>query len=44
MVLATAPAGLLVRPAVATLLGAIVGLERERTEHAAGLRTHACVA
>jgi putative Mg2+ transporter-C (MgtC) family protein len=32
-----------VRLAVATLLGAIVGLERERTEHAAGLRTHALV-
>lgn len=34
---------MIVRLAVAAVLGAIVGLERERTEHAAGLRTHALV-
>jgi putative Mg2+ transporter-C (MgtC) family protein len=34
----------LLRLIVATLLGAIVGLERERLERAAGLRTHALVA
>ena len=34
----------LLRLVVATLLGAIVGLERERLERAAGLRTHALVA
>jgi putative Mg2+ transporter-C (MgtC) family protein len=34
---------IIVRLAVAAALGAIVGLERERTEHAAGLRTHALV-
>ncbi|MGH7329014.1 MAG: MgtC/SapB family protein, partial [Polyangiaceae bacterium] len=34
---------MLIRLTVATVLGAIVGLERERTEHAAGLRTHALV-
>lgn len=28
---------------VATVLGAVIGIERERTEHAAGLRTHALV-
>ncbi|HUG60952.1 MAG TPA: MgtC/SapB family protein [Methylomirabilota bacterium] len=33
-----------VRLGVATLLGALVGLERERLERAAGLRTHAIVA
>lgn len=34
----------LLRLAVATLLGALIGLERERLERAAGLRTHALVA
>lgn len=34
----------LLRLGVATLLGVIVGLERERLERAAGLRTHALVA
>ena len=32
------------RLALATLLGGLVGLERERMERAAGLRTHALVA
>jgi putative Mg2+ transporter-C (MgtC) family protein len=36
--------GLLVRIGVAALLGACVGLERELTEHPAGLRTHMLVA
>ncbi|MGH7659925.1 MAG: MgtC/SapB family protein, partial [Vulcanimicrobiaceae bacterium] len=44
MVVAAAPAGLRFRLAVASFLGAIVGLERERTEHGAGLRTHVLVA
>ena len=39
-----APGELLLRLVAATLLGAIVGLERERLERAAGLRTHALVA
>ncbi|HYH11357.1 MAG TPA: MgtC/SapB family protein, partial [Thermomicrobiales bacterium] len=34
---------LLLRLAVATFLGAMVGLERERLERAAGFRTHALV-
>ena len=34
---------IVLRLAVATVLGAIVGLERERLERAAGLRTHALV-
>ena len=34
----------LLRLSIATLLGAIVGLERERLDRAAGLRTHALVA
>ncbi len=34
----------LLRLGVATLLGALIGLERERLERAAGLRTHALVA
>ena len=34
---------MMVRLAVATVLGAVVGIERERTEKAAGLRTHALV-
>lgn len=33
-----------VRLVLATLLGRLVGLERERLERAAGLRTHAIVA
>lgn len=37
-------ATILLRLAVATLLGALIGLERERLERAAGLRTHALVA
>lgn len=37
-------ATVLLRLAVATLLGALIGLERERLERAAGLRTHALVA
>lgn len=37
------PEDVLLRLAVATVLGAIVGLERERAEQAAGLRTHALV-
>jgi len=35
---------LLFRLAIATVLGSLVGLERERAESAAGLRTHALVA
>jgi putative Mg2+ transporter-C (MgtC) family protein len=35
---------LLLRLAIATVLGSLVGLERERAESAAGLRTHALVA
>ena len=31
------------RLALATLLGLLVGIERERREHAAGMRTHAVV-
>jgi len=34
---------MVLRLAVATILGALVGLERERLERAAGLRTHALV-
>jgi putative Mg2+ transporter-C (MgtC) family protein len=37
------PADILARLAIATVLGAIVGLERERAEQSAGLRTHALV-
>jgi putative Mg2+ transporter-C (MgtC) family protein len=37
------PEVVLIRLSVAVLLGAIVGLERERVESAAGLRTHALV-
>lgn len=37
------PEDVLLRLAIATILGAIVGLERERAEQAAGLRTHALV-
>src|ERR1700734_2077334 len=37
------PADLISRLVVATVLGAVIGIERERTEHAAGLRTHALV-
>jgi len=37
------PEIILLRLAVATLLGAVVGMERERLERAAGLRTHALV-
>ena len=37
-------ATVLLRLAVAALLGALIGLERERLERAAGLRTHALVA
>lgn len=37
-------AEVLLRLSVATILGALVGLERERSESAAGLRTHALVA
>jgi len=40
---AATPADLILRLIVATVLGAVVGIERERTEHAAGLRTHALV-
>jgi putative Mg2+ transporter-C (MgtC) family protein len=41
----TLPTGdVILRLVVATVLGAIIGIERERTEHAAGLRTHALVA
>ena len=35
---------IVLRLGLATLLGALVGLERERLERAAGLRTHAIVA
>lgn len=35
---------MLIRLGVATLLGGLIGLERERVESAAGLRTHAVVA
>jgi len=34
---------LIARLGIATLLGAVIGWERERLEHAAGLRTHALV-
>ena len=37
------PEAVLIRLSLAVLLGAIVGLERERVESAAGLRTHALV-
>lgn len=37
------PADILARLAVATALGAVVGIERERAEQSAGLRTHALV-
>jgi len=37
-------ATVLLRLGVATLLGALIGLERKRLERAAGLRTHALVA
>lgn len=37
-------ATVLLRLGMATLLGALIGLERERLERAAGLRTHALVA
>ena len=37
------PVDLILRLIVATVLGAVIGIERERTEHAAGLRTHALV-
>ncbi len=37
------PADIIVRLLAATVLGAIIGIERERAEHAAGLRTHALV-
>jgi uncharacterized membrane protein YhiD involved in acid resistance len=37
------PQQIIIRLVVATVLGAIVGLERERLERAAGLRTHALV-
>ncbi|MGA3038139.1 MAG: MgtC/SapB family protein [Vulcanimicrobiaceae bacterium] len=40
---ALTPADLILRLSVATILGAVIGIERERTEHAAGLRTHALV-
>jgi putative Mg2+ transporter-C (MgtC) family protein len=40
---AITPADLILRLIAATVLGAVVGIERERTEHAAGLRTHALV-
>lgn len=33
-----------IRLSVAAVLGAVIGLERERLERAAGLRTHAIVA
>jgi len=36
-------ADIVVRLLAATVLGAIIGIERERAEHAAGLRTHALV-
>jgi putative Mg2+ transporter-C (MgtC) family protein len=38
-----APEQIILRLLVATILGAVVGLERERLERAAGLRTHALV-
>ena len=38
-----APEQIILRLLVATILGAVVGLERERLEWAAGLRTHALV-
>ena len=37
------PVELVLRLAVAAVLGALVGLERERLEWAAGMRTHALV-
>jgi putative Mg2+ transporter-C (MgtC) family protein len=39
----TIPEDLVLRLLAATVLGAVIGIERERTEHAAGLRTHALV-
>ena len=38
------PLHIVMRICLATVLGAIVGIERERSERAAGLRTHAMVA
>ena len=38
------PLHIVLRISLATALGAIVGMERERSERAAGLRTHAMVA
>ena len=38
------PLSIVLRICLATALGAIVGIERERSERAAGLRTHAMVA
>src|SRR5919199_1927729 len=38
-----APEQIILRLLIATILGAVVGLERERLEWAAGLRTHALV-
>ena len=38
------PLHIVLRICLATMLGAIVGIERERSERAAGLRTHAMVA
>jgi putative Mg2+ transporter-C (MgtC) family protein len=38
------PLNIVLRICLATVLGAIVGVERERSERAAGLRTHAVVA
>ena len=37
------PEELVLRLAVAAILGGLVGLERERLEWAAGMRTHALV-
>src|SRR5579863_9559869 len=42
-VIAISWADIVVRLLAATVLGAIIGIERERAEHAAGLRTHALV-
>src|SRR5579883_2140530 len=39
-----APEQVLFRLVIATILGGLVGLERERLDRAAGLRTHALVA
>ena len=38
-----APQQVILRLVIATVLGSIVGLERERLDRAAGLRTHALV-